>query len=266
MRYLLLIIAFIVAIAIKILSTSSFLEKPALAITSLPIISNSWKITQTYIPPDRGAPESTTTGGTRGGQCLLSQAKIIPLLIPGNSFGVTLSEYPTFFAYIPPSQEAQEGEFFLAEWFSRENQQDIYNEHFQLPDNAGGIIGLKIPAEKSPPLQLGKKYIWGVRIFCDPEKIEQDGDPLSKGFIELIQPNLSLLERLKNARPLTLPTIYAAQGIWYDALASLMELRSLNPQNSQLINDWQELLNSAKSEGRETFMEAPLLECCQLKD
>ncbi|MGB3510078.1 MAG: hypothetical protein WBA93_12725 [Microcoleaceae cyanobacterium] len=79
MRYLLLVVTFVVAIAIKLLSTSNFSvlsQKPALAINNtLENISNSWKIAQTYIPPDRGAPASTTTGGTRGGECLLANSK-----------------------------------------------------------------------------------------------------------------------------------------------------------------------------------------------
>ncbi len=67
-------------------------------------------------------------------------------------------------------------------------------------------------------------------------------------------------------KPLTLPTIYAAEGIWYDSLASIVQLRRLNSNNSQLINDWQELFNSANSEERENFINAPLLESCELKD
>ncbi len=66
--------------------------------------------------------------------------------------------------------------------------------------------------------------------------------------------------------PLTLASVYADQGIWYNALESLVELRTLNLKNSQLINDLQELFNSANSEERESFINAPLLEYCELKD
>ncbi|MGB3510076.1 MAG: DUF928 domain-containing protein [Microcoleaceae cyanobacterium] len=254
MRYLLLIVTFVVAIGLKLLNLSSFLQKPALAINNLQNIRNTWQIAQTYIPPDRGAPKSTTTGGTRGVKCLLSPKQILPLLIPGNSIGLTLSEYPTFFVYIPPYKEAQTGEFFITDT----NNNDIYNNVFQLPETSG-IIKIKLPEQKAPPLAVGKKYIWGVQIICSNENYV-----FNTGFIERIEPNISLINKLKNARPLTLPTVYASEGIWYDALESLVELRRLNLENSQLINDWQELFNSAKSQGKDLFMEAPLLECCKL--
>ncbi len=255
MRYLLLIASLSVAIVMKLFSVFGFLQRPTLAITTFINISSSWKSSQMYIPPDRGAPATTTSTGTRG-SCI-SKAKTLLLLIPEDNIGLTLSEYPTLFVYIPPYKEAKEAEFFITDI----DNNDVYNHRFQLPKKSG-IIRIKVPEEKSPPLKIGKKYIWGVQIFC-PDKGDHSGDALSQGFIELIQPNIYLLEKLKKARPLTLPTVYASQGIWYDALESIVQLRSLNRENPKLIDDWQELFNSANSQGKEEFIQAPLLDCCK---
>ncbi|NEP87942.1 MAG: DUF928 domain-containing protein [Okeania sp. SIO2C2] len=263
MRYLLLITTLSVVLMMKLLNIAGVVQRPAFAIPSFGNISNDWRISQTYIPPDRGAPPTTTSSGTRGGeQCLLSEKKIVPLLIPGNNIGVTLSKHPTFFIYIPPYQKAQKARFFLTEWIS---QEEIYEEDFQLPKKSG-IIKIKIPAEKSAPLEIGKTYIWGVQIWCEYDPLGESADYFSQGFIERIQADRYLLEKLKTARPLTLSTVYASQGIWYDALESIVELRSLNIENPQLIDDWKKLFESANSQGKEEFIQAPVLDCCQRED
>lgn len=264
MRYLLLIVSFIVALVIKLLSTSNFSflsQKPALAIdNTLENISNSWKISQTYIPPDRGAPESTSTGGTRGGECLLLNQKLT-LLLPENGGGLTISEYPTLYVYIPSYEKAKEAIFFLTD----ADDQEIYEGIFQLPKRSG-IIQLKIPEKKLAALEVGQNYTWGVQISCISKIGDQSGDPIVEGIIKRIKPEESLSNKLAGVTPLTLSTVYASEGIWYDALESIVQLRSLNPENSQLIKDWQKLFNSAKSERRESFIDAPLLECCELED
>ncbi len=37
----------------------------------------------------------------------------------------------------------------------------------------------------------------------------------------------------------------AGEGIWYDAVSTLAELRKSQPDNQSAINSWQQLLNSA---------------------
>ena len=38
------------------------------------------------------------------------------------------------------------------------------------------------------------------------------------------------------------PGVYAANGIWYEALASLAQLRCTNPNDATIASDWQSLL------------------------
>ncbi|MGD1704327.1 DUF928 domain-containing protein [Dapis sp. BLCC M229] len=80
------------------------------------------------------------------------------------------------------------------------------------------------------------------------------------------KPEKSLYNKLVGVTPLTLPTVYASQGIWYDALESMVQLRRLNPNNPKLIDDWQKLFNSANSQGKEELIPAPILDCCQRED
>ncbi|NEP38769.1 MAG: DUF928 domain-containing protein [Okeania sp. SIO2H7] len=64
---------------------------------------------------------------------------MVPLLIPGNNIGVTLSKHPTFFIYIPPYQKAQKARFFLTEWIS---QEEIYEEDFQQHGARNRVLSL----------------------------------------------------------------------------------------------------------------------------
>ncbi|MGB3510077.1 MAG: DUF928 domain-containing protein [Microcoleaceae cyanobacterium] len=180
-------------------------------------------------------------------------------MLPETWEGLTISEYPTFYVYIPPYQNAKEADFFITDL----EKNNVYDHIFLLPEKPG-IIQLKIPEKHLAALKIGKNYTWGVHISCISEIGEQSGDPIVEGIIKRIKPEESLSNKLAGVTPLTLPTVYASEGIWYDALESLVQLRSLNPENSQLVNDWQELFNSANSKERESFLEAPLLECCKL--
>ncbi|NEQ40787.1 MAG: DUF928 domain-containing protein [Okeania sp. SIO3I5] len=265
MKYLLLIASLSVTTLIKLWSISAVLERPVLAITTFRNISSSWKISQTYKPPDRGAPPSTESPATRGpspgsGECLLENKKLT-LLLPETKWGLTISKYPTLYVYIPPYENAQEAEFFIRD----SEQNDVYNHVFKLPEKSG-IIRIKLPPEKSPPLEVGKNYSWEVKISCISEFPATSVNPSVEGKIKRILPEQSLYNKLAGVTPLSLPTVYASQGIWYDALESMVELRRLNPDNPELINDWEELFNSANSKAKEELIQAPILDCCQKED
>ncbi len=265
MRYRLLIASLLVTILMKLWSISAVIQKPVLAIATFRNISSSWKISQIYTPPDRGAPPTTAPSGTRGesvgsGQCLLGN-KQLTLLLPETGEGLTISKYPTLYVYIPPYENAKQAEFFITD--SEKN--DVYNHFFQLPEKSG-IIGIKLPEDKSPPLEVGENYFWGVTIFCISEELDPSENASVEGRIKLIKPEKSLYNKLVGVTPLTLPTVYASQGIWYDALESMVQLRRLNPNNPKLIDDWQKLFNYANSQGKEELIPAPILDCCQRED
>ncbi|NJL09662.1 MAG: DUF928 domain-containing protein [Calothrix sp. SM1_7_51] len=43
-------------------------------------------------------------------------------------------------------------------------------------------------------------------------------------------------------------SLYAANGIWFDSITLLAQLRQKNPNDSSLAADWQSLLQSIKLE------------------
>lgn len=170
-----------------------------------------------------------------------------------DKIGLTVSQSPTFLAYIPQST-ATTGEFILID----ENNQLIYRNSFAVPSTSG-IASINLPSDKS--LESGKTYEWYLVLICNPT--DRSGDEVSNpGWVQIGNPSDNLVGQLKTAKPLDIPNFYANDGIWYEALASLAELRRNDPNNSKLLNDWDNLLTSVNLQ---PFIKEPLVNCCQLE-
>lgn len=55
--------------------------------------------------------------------------------------------------------------------------------------------------------------------------------------------------------------VYAANGIWYDALDTLAQLRLSNPNDPNLISNWDILMKAA---GIDEIASEPITRCCTL--
>lgn len=229
-----------------------------------------------YRYPRRPPPTRTALGGSRGEPiCADSNQKIkeiIPLIpdylsVPKtieeqnskNYYGLTLSEYPTLLVYIPKSK-ATIGELVLRDG----NNNSVIRTQFPLPNQAG-IVSLNLADTNIKPLEPNKLYWWSVSIICDSANSSNNG--ISERILfQRITPSTTLGQQIFNARPTTLPALYAQGddngGFWYDALSSLADLRQLQPNNPALENQWKEWLDSTKLA---ELAEQPLLDCCEFE-
>lgn len=193
-----------------------------------------------FRPPDLRQPERRDGGGTRGGSVFQTTQVPLTALIPKDG-GVTLSEYPTFLVYIPPSSETDlQAEFVLEE----AGGIDVYSTVIEsLP--TGGIISITLPKNQSTePLKNGKNYRWFLYVQSNI-----DDQPIStqvSGTIQRVEPSNRLREALKTAKPQQLPTLFQQEGIWYEAISSLAQLRRENPNDPALIEQWKSLLKLAE--------------------
>ncbi|MCL1473061.1 DUF928 domain-containing protein [Argonema antarcticum] len=209
-------------------------------------------VAQTFQAPNRGAPTATVGSASRSGSCVLSRQKNLTVLLPQSNLGLTVSQRPTFFAYVPKST-AQKGLFVLKD----RNHREVYRKNFTLP-NQPGIVSISLPAT-APPLEVGKMYEWNLLIVCSPDSNDQSGNAIAGGWIERIQPSQALVNQLKNAPPITVPALYAKAGIWHEAFGNLVKLRRNQPNDATLLANWGEML---KSVGLENFIQEPLVDCC----
>ncbi len=213
--------------------------------------SGSWLVSESFNPPDRGAPGTAAAGGSRG--CGLKSEenkndnkKSLATLIPGDSMPFTVSEYPRFFWYVPPATSLDESssERPLTVQFALidiESDPPVVYEK-KLSVTSGGIMSHQLSPEEAAPLAENKKYYWLVKMVCDTE--DASADPFVDGWVERIPLSAELQGELDNATENDRPSIYAREGIWYEALTSLAGLREKNPEDETILSRWSDFLQS----------------------
>lgn len=201
---------------------------------------------QGFTPPENGLPGRREGGGTRGG--CATQQPALTALIPKTNWGLTLNEHPTFFWYIPQNM-AVAAEFVLLDPANAE----IYTATMPLTSQ-GGVIQVSLPTDGSvPPLEADKLYHWYFSLVCDP--LDRSADQFTDGWVQRTLPSPELIQRLETASDQEKIAIYSQAGIWYDAIATLSTLRQAQPENTELAQQWQVLLESI---GLETLADRPL--------
>lgn len=172
----------------------------------------------------------------RGGCASISQLGLTAL-VPKNKMGRTVSDYPTFFFYLPPT-EAESAEFILKD----QSGNQIYKQDLTI-SNLSGVIGVSIPANQNvPPLEVGKSYTWNFTVICDSQ--DRSADQIEIGTVQRVELSADIRRQLDQADPRQKTVIYAKNGIWQEALSTLAAARQANPNDTELAADWESLLDS----------------------
>ena len=203
-----------------------------------------------FIASNRGAPGTRQGGATRGG--CSSSDRTLTALVPANNLGMTTAQYPVIFFYVPQTS-ADILELSLLD----ENDNEIYQKSLK-PVKTGGIASINfrdLPGLK--PLQVGKSYHWYLSIVCNVQ--DRSADIFVDSWVQRINPDPALQSELKQVSLESRAALYAVNGIWYDSLTALFETRKSNPNNSALVNEWADLLDSV---GLDTVAREPLIPCC----
>ena len=214
--------------------------------------SQSLEVAINWTPPNRGTPANTEGAGTRNeGTCAEGETTPNPPLtavMPINSLALTVAERPTFFVYIPATS-AQKAELILKD----ESEDVVYTAKIDLPGKAG-IVSINFPANATP-LETGKTYRWYFDLVCNSGKrIFVD-----RMMVERIEPSQTLQRQLQQAKESDRPNVYAQNGLWYDTLMALAEMRRSASNNATITADWKQLLESA---GLKEIADKPLIDCC----
>jgi hypothetical protein len=159
----------------------------------------------------------------------------------------TVAPRPTFFVHVSQTS-GQKAEFMLV----NEKGEEVYKNNNITLSGSPGIISISLPAN-APALEVGKSYYWSLTAICDDDWAK---NPAVDGWVKRIELNSTLANQLNRAAPRDRPVIYADASIWTDALTALADLRKANPNDSQLRQDWEDLL---KSVGLDTVAQATLI-------
>ncbi len=197
-------------------------------------------------PDDQGAPRGSSTTGNRDET--IDPPDKLNLLLPNTNglLGLTLKEHPTFFISIS-DPSIQKAEFYLID---KQSDKITYQTTVSLSGNPG-IVSISIPSDVTP-LEPEKIYTWMVAAYSNQNSVPID---LITGEIQRVErPDLNI--KLETANPLDQAVLYAQNGIWFDTLETLAELKRLQPNNLTIANEWTELL---KSVGLDKISTQPLI-------
>ena len=193
-------------------------------------------------PPENETPQQSAAASSRSGElCGATRAypkartASVTVLLPQQNYGTTVSAHPDILVYVPETS-ASEALFSL----KTADKRLVHTMTVPL-SGKGEIITVHLP-ETAPALEVGETYKWYLAVKCEGSL--RPIDP-AEGQIKRIQPNSAQLPTTESSDPLQVAAAYGAAGIWYDTVAVLAQLRKAEPNNAEIANHWNELLESA---------------------
>lgn len=226
-------------------------------VTGMTLTGLDSAIAVTFRPPAGQSPRQTTGGASRSGELcgqasssFVSTQETVTPLLPNSHTGMTQLEHPTILVYLPETGE-QEAQFSIKD----EGKKLHYQMNVPISGKAG-LVSIQLP-EDAPALEMGKNYQWFFALKCGGKL--HPSNPLVSGWIQrspsnsetAFNPSLNPDELLQEA------IVLGNSGIWYDTVATLARLRTMQPENAEVSTHWQELLASV---GLEAFATTPLEE------
>ncbi len=203
-----------------------------------------------YIPSNLGMPGNTVAGGTRG-TCVPGDMPLTALS-PQTNLILTASNTPELFFYLPASQ-AQNTELLVIDEAGNIIQQRNYSI-----SSTPGIASIKLD-KGSMGLEVGKKYRWSLSLVCNPA--DPSGNPFVQGWVERVEIDPNMMQAINSTPAVDRLPLYAANQIWSETLATMVELQRQNPNNADYKGQWQSFLTEAGINPQ--IIEMPLVGCCQ---
>ena len=176
-----------------------------------------------YTPPKLGKPARTVGGGSRGTS---DKVPALYVLVPEH-VGQTASAQPSLFWYIDRVPNADwKLEFSLIDEDSVKPLVEV-----TLPQpKAPGVYRIRL-SDYDVKLKPGIEYEWSVSVVLDAN--ERSKDVMAAGWIDRVEPS-GLQARLSSVGSDGAARVYAEEGLWYDALASLSDQIDGNPGEPRL--------------------------------
>lgn len=171
-----------------------------------------------YKPPAVGMPASTTGGAPRG-------MRVSTLLAPKH-VGLTTQAQPTLYWHLA-QPIAGTVEFALAESGQKEPAWRV-----ALPSSPKvGLHAVRLN-EYQIRLRPGAQYEWSIEAAPPPGS--RDEPTIARAAIRRIEASAQLTRRLRHAPTQEAVFIYAAAGVWYDALDAVSQAIAAHPDAPML--------------------------------
>jgi hypothetical protein len=241
---------------------AQFVELVSNAIERITIIYEHPPVPKGPLPPGR----AEGTGTYSPCDLATSDAELTPLiaLVPSQVvqgkrreqtlvWGRTTSAHPIFWLYVAYPQNS----LVKLDIYDRDLEEFIAVS-FLLNVTEPGIVSFPLPTD-GVSLEVDEIYQWELSIYCD-----RDGDSPNdsvSGSIQRVRLPAELDTQLQEATPIERIALYAEEGIWFDALTNLAELRRQKPEDPDLAAAWQDLLTFIDPDRQ--MIPQPIVPCCQ---
>lgn len=183
-------------------------------------------------PPPRPYPEGREPAGTRS-PCENPDTPLSPVLplFDSDFSGRTLNGHPTFWFYVPYSQQNVSSGYFALE---DDAGNTLWSTSFEVPASPG-FVSVKIPNTEKM-LELNKQYNWmfSLSLSCDLPDDELTYVYQAGEIQRVDRPNPENLKQMEIGERMN---FYLNNEMWYDAASDLDELKGNR-------NYWINLLNS----------------------
>lgn len=229
-----------------------------------------------YIPPPLPTKQVVPSGrkkgnASRGGTCVASNDRneVLTAVIPSyqmklegnrskrvelNTWDLVLATTsianPTFLFYLPYITAKLPLEFVLQD----AEEKDLLISSFTVSNKQPGFVSVTVPS--TIPLEIGKYYKWYLIADCGQTS------PGVEGWVQRVAIAPKLKQQLQQATPQQRVALYAANGIWYDAVSLAAALRLENPKDLSKLADWTSLLQSVELRA---IARQPINNCCAVE-
>ena len=158
-----------------------------------------------------------------------------------SALALTVSDYPTFWFYVPKElKDIEFAEFMM----QNERDEDVLENPIKVYLKTSGIVSFKLPSREDP-LEVNKPYHWYFSVLCDSERPSRN--PSIDGWIERVQLETSR-EELAAVTPRGRFELYASKDIWHETLEFLAEQRCRYRQNPLYVEYWDAILQAVVGE------------------
>ena len=198
-------------------------------------------------PPPRGIAGSRAAAASRDTCPIVAQplTAIVPeyrLAQENQVWGLTRMEHPKFLFYVPYAKPAlADISFTLQDDSNPADPKIIYQNSTIAPAPTAGMIRIALP-KSSPTLAVDKPYHWFLKLNMGCTSGQR---PIFvQGWIQRMELDRNLSNQIDRASSAEKVSLYAENGLWYDALTTLANLRATKPQDLGLNQDWRNLLEA----------------------
>lgn len=166
-------------------------------------------------PPGVGVPpgESGSTG-SRGVGCSEEDGLGLTLLAPQGHVGQTVTPYPTLSWFVPTDASLEGGVRIIGLDDNGEPEELLEEYSFT---STQGFMTFTLPDE-SEALEPGERYRWQVYLECNSRSTN---DEFAEAAIDVVEPERSPSPLADD--PIEKASQLASSGVWYDAIAVLLE-------------------------------------------